>query len=84
MSRMWCCCIQTTVPFNIFFLAAVLIFGLQGFGEDTDILAEVVHPEEPPTSMSPEPRTLCRVCMVNTFRRVWINRMRIPILLIVS
>ena len=28
---------------------------LQGFSEDTIILAELVHLKEPPTSMAPEP-----------------------------
>ena len=42
------------VLFDIFF-AAVLTLVLQGFSEDPAILAELVHLEEPPTSMGPEP-----------------------------
>ena len=37
------------------FVQAVLIVVLQRFGEDTAILAELVHLKEPPTSMGPEP-----------------------------
>ena len=37
------------------FSAAVLTVVLQGFNEDTVILAELVHLKEPPTSMGPEP-----------------------------
>ena len=40
--------------FNIFF-AAVLTAVLQIFSEETVILGELVHLEEPPTSMGPEP-----------------------------
>ena len=41
--------------FNIFF-AAVLTDVLQRFSEDTVIFAELVHLEEPPTTlMEPEP-----------------------------
>ena len=40
--------------FNIFF-AAVLTIVLQRFSEDTVILAELVHLEEPSTSIGPEP-----------------------------
>ena len=39
--------------FNIFF-AAMLIFVLQRFSEDTVILAELVHLKEPSTSMGSE------------------------------
>ena len=46
--------------FNIFF-AAVLTVLLQRFGEDTVILAELVHLKEPPTSMGPEPAMDCIV-----------------------
>ena len=48
---------SSTVPlllFNIFF-AAVLTVVLRRFGEGTVILAELVHLNEPQTSMGPEP-----------------------------
>ena len=37
------------------FFSAMLTFILQRFSEDTVILAELVHLNEPPTSMGPEP-----------------------------
>ena len=40
--------------FNIFF-AAVLTVVLQRFSEEPVILAELVHPKEPPILMGPEP-----------------------------
>ena len=40
--------------FNIFF-AAVHVFVLQRFSEDTVILAELVYLKEPPTPMGSEP-----------------------------
>ena len=39
---------------NIFF-TAVLTVVLQRFGEESAILAELMHLKEPPTSMGPEP-----------------------------
>ena len=47
-------CVLSPLLFNIFF-AAVLTVVLQGFSEDSAILAELVHLKEPPTSMGPEP-----------------------------
>ena len=46
--------VLSTLLYNIVF-AAVLTGVLQRFSEDTVILAEMVHLEEPPTSMGPEP-----------------------------
>ena len=51
---LWQRCVISPLLFNIFF-AAVLNVVLQIFSEETVILAEVVHLEEPPTSMGPEP-----------------------------
>ena len=50
--------------FNIFF-ADVLTVVLQRLGEDPAILADLVHLEEPPTSMGPEP------AMDYVHRAVW-------------
>ena len=47
-------CVLSPRLFNIFF-AAVLTVVLQRFSEEPAILAELVHPKEPPISMGPEP-----------------------------
>ena len=47
-------CALFPLLFNIFF-AAVLTVVLQRFSEDAVILAELVHLNEPPTPMGPEP-----------------------------
>ena len=47
-------CVLSPLLFNIFF-AAVLNVVLQRFSEEPAILAELVHLEEPSTSMGPEP-----------------------------
>ena len=47
-------CVLSLLSFNIFF-AAVLTVVLQIFSEDKVILAELVHPKEPPTSMGSVP-----------------------------
>ena len=47
-------CVLSWLLFNIFF-AAVLNVVLQRFSEDPPILAELVHLQEPSTSMGPEP-----------------------------
>ena len=80
-------CVLSSLLFNIFF-AAVLTVVLQIFSQDTVILAEMVHLKEPLTSMGPEPAMdyVLRAVwgMVITWSRVCINRVRSPILLVVS
>ena len=51
-------CVLSPLLFNIFF-AAVLTVVLQRFSEEPAILAELVHLNEPPTSMGPEPAMDC-------------------------
>ena len=47
-------CVLFSLLFSIFF-AAVLNVVLQRFSEDPTLLAELVHPKEPSTSIGPEP-----------------------------
>ena len=47
-------CVLSPLLFNIFF-AAVLNVALQRFSEDPAILAELVYPKNPSTSIGPEP-----------------------------
>ena len=47
-------CVLSPLLFNIFF-AAVLTVVLQRFSQEPAILAELMHLEEPSTSMGPEP-----------------------------
>ena len=47
-------CVLFSLLFNIFF-AAVLNVVLQRFSEDPTLLAELVYPKEPSTSIGPEP-----------------------------
>ena len=50
---LWQGYVLSPLLFNIFF-ADVLTVVLQRFSEELAILAELVHPKEPPTSMGPE------------------------------
>ena len=47
-------CVLSPLLLNMF-VAAVLAVVLERFSEEPAILAELVHPKEPPTSMGPEP-----------------------------
>ena len=51
-------CVFSSLRFNVFF-AAILLVELERFGEDADILADLVHLQDQPSKADPETALEC-------------------------